>query len=290
MSNARKAKTVMDALKALSRASKGQSINELRVIVALERAIARIEAHPRLSSHFVFKGGFVLLKTVDTPRFTRDVDALAIGVPRERVPEMIDRALKLDLDDGLWFTDLKTEDLVDQGSYGGYRFTCAFQIGEALKATDPKIKKLSRIHIDVGFGDPVESVPAKQVMRSILPEGKPVSWSVYPLEYIFAEKLETLYLRGSANSRAKDVYDLGLIFSKIPDHSALLRSIEHTFSHRKTSQPASFESEASLFDQSLLRSSWKSVELSDESTSFEMAWTRLMAGLRQLDAARASEV
>lgn len=124
MSNIIQGKGVMDALKKLAKDGKGSSINELRMVVALERAIARLESHPRLSSHLIFKGGFVLMKTVDTVRFTRDVDALAIGVSRQRVPEMVKRALTLDLDDGLWYGDLEVEDLEDQGSYGGYRFTC----------------------------------------------------------------------------------------------------------------------------------------------------------------------
>ena len=97
------------------------------MIVALERAVARLEKHPKLSSHIIFKGGFVLFKTVDTTRFTRDVDALAIGISRQKVPEMVEAALNLDLNDGLWYGDLIVEDLVDQGPYGGFRFNCAFK-------------------------------------------------------------------------------------------------------------------------------------------------------------------
>lgn len=282
MSRAFEGRRVMDALKKLTKNSKGNSINELRMIIALERAVARLENHPRLSSHIVFKGGFVLLKTIDTSRFTRDVDALAIGVSRERVPEMVDRALKLDLHDGLWFGDLQTEDLVDQGSYGGYRFNCAFQIGDPPKEAG-KIKKLSRIHIDVGFGDPVEQIPAKQEMISVLPDGKPISWSVYPLEYIFSEKLEALFSRGSANSRAKDVYDMPIIFQKCANKKKLRQAILRTFSHRSTALPDSFESGARSFDLSVLRSAWRSVELIEEIRSFDDAWDELLSCLITLD-------
>jgi predicted nucleotidyltransferase component of viral defense system len=279
-----KGRRVMEALKKLSKATKGGSLNELRMVVALERAIARLESHPRLSSHLIFKGGFVLLKTVDTSRFTRDVDALALGVSRESVPNMVERALKMDLDDGLWFGDLKVEDLVDQGPYGGYRFKCAFQIGNPPKEKD-KIKKLSQIHIDMGFGDAVESVSEKQLMPSILPEGKPVSWSIYPLEYIFAEKLEALFSRGSANSRAKDIYDMPLIFPKC-DMSELLKAINRTFLNRGTRVPNSFATSAGEFDLSILRSAWPSVELSDDSQSFDSAWRELLTCLHVLDTKR----
>ena len=285
MNRTTQARRVMDALKKLTKASPGNSINELRLIVALERAIARLESHPRLSSHLVFKGGFVLLKTVDTIRFTHDVDALALGISRARVPDMVDRALKLDLDDGLWYGDFSVEDLSDQGSYGGYRFSCAFQIGDPPKGAE-KVKKLSRIHIDMGFGDQVDVIPGKQPMISILPEGKPVSWSVYPLEYIYAEKLEALFVRGSANSRAKDVYDMPLIFPKCSSKQALLKAIERTFTHRKTPIPDSFAMAAGAFDLSIMRSAWLSVELADDSQSFESSWREFLTCLHVLDGVR----
>ena len=227
----------------------------------------------------------MLLKTVDTLRFTHDVDALALGISRARVPEMVERALKLDLDDGLWYGDFEVKDLVDQGPYGGYRFTSAFQIGDPPKEKE-KVKKLSRIHIDVGFGDAIETIPRKQRMISILPMGKSVSWSVYPLEYIFAEKLEALFVRGSANSRAKDVYDMPLIFPKCSSPRAVFKAIERTFTHRKTPIPTSFLKAARGFDLSIIRSAWLSVELADATYSFESTWKDFLACLDKLDSLR----
>lgn len=57
MSRVSQAKKVMDSLKKLAKESEHNSLNELRLIVALERAIARLERHPRLSEHLIFKGG-----------------------------------------------------------------------------------------------------------------------------------------------------------------------------------------------------------------------------------------
>ena len=67
----------------------------------------------------------------------------------------------------------------------------------------------------MGFGDALDSVPEKQSMPSILASEDPVTWSVYPFEFIFAEKMEALFSRGSNNSRSKDIYDMQLIFGKI---------------------------------------------------------------------------
>lgn len=283
MSRNTQAKIVIEGLKKIASQEQNESLNELRLILALERAVARLEQHPRLSEHLVFKGGFVLLKTVDTTRFTRDVDALAIGVSKSRVASMVERALKLELNDGLWFGDLNVEDLTDQGPYGGFRFNCAFQIGDPpVEAV--KIKKLSRIHIDIGFGDALKKAPAKKPMLSILARGKTVSWSVYPLEYIFSEKLEALFVRGSGNSRAKDVYDMQLIFP-LCDSKKLKDAITKTFVGRNTPVPESFRSRANSFDLSVLERAWQSVDLAGKPMRFEDARKNLLACLKEIDSA-----
>jgi hypothetical protein len=281
MSRSIQAKKVKDALKKLAGIEGQSSLNELRLVVALERVVARLERHPRLSEHLIFKGGFVLLKTVESARFTRDVDALATGISRERIVAMVEHALKVDLDDGLWFGDVEANDLKDQGPYGGYRFDCAFQIGDPPKE-ETKIKRLSRIHIDVGFGDAVKTMTKKQPMESILPESKPISWSIYPMEYVFAEKLEALFSRGSVNSRAKDVYDMPLIFPKC-DIQILLTAIEGTFRGRETPVPESFASTAEAFDPSVMKNAWGSVDLADETVTFEDSWRALLSCLELID-------
>jgi predicted nucleotidyltransferase component of viral defense system len=277
---------IMDALQKLSKNLKGQSINELRLILALERAIARIDNHPKISGNIVFKGGFVLLKTMTTSRFTRDVDALALGLSRKKVPNLIEEALTLDLDDGFWFGDVKTEDLEDQGPYGGFRFTAAYQIGEIPPAGSSKIKKYSRINLDVGFGDPVEVIPKKQLMPSILSQSKPVSWSVYPYEYIFAEKLEALFSRASANSRSKDIYDMPLIFKKCLNKKNLLKAISRTFDNRKTQIPDSFFKTAKDYQLDMLRKAWSSVELLEDDKGFDSSWEDFLEVLHSLDSAK----
>lgn len=281
MSRSTQAKKVMDALKKLANPNGHHSLNELRLVIALERAIARFERHPQLSEHLIFKGGFVLFKMTNTMRFTRDVDALAIGIFRDRIVAMVEYALKVDLDDGLWFGDIEVDDLKDQGPYGGYRFNCAFQIGDPPKEK-LKLKKLSRIHIDVGFGDAVKTLPAKQPLQSIIEDSKPVSWSVYSMEYIFAEKLEALFSRGTANSRAKDIYDMPLIFPKC-EMQTLVTAIKNTFQGRETPVPTSFATTAGSFDLSIMKGAWGSVELADQSATFENSWQALMSCLRTID-------
>lgn len=93
---------VQAELNRLAKTKKTHSVNDFRMILALERIIARVEVHKILSKHFVFKGGFVLLKMTDSERFTRDVDVLAIGLSRKQVPKLMEEALSENLQDGLW--------------------------------------------------------------------------------------------------------------------------------------------------------------------------------------------
>jgi predicted nucleotidyltransferase component of viral defense system len=272
---------IMQRIKKIARNVPGGTVNELRIIFALERAVSRLETHSRLSDHLIFKGGFVLLKTIETNRFTRDLDALAYEISKKDIPELVKNALCVDLNDGVWFGDIIVEDLKDQGLYGGLRFDCAYQIGDPPPAE--KIRKLSRVHIDVGFGDEMDSAPSRKKMSSIVYEVESISWLVYPLETIFAEKLETLFSRGSLNSRAKDVYDLQLNFTKTQDKKALFSAIHTTFQHRNTPVPASFYEIASRFDLVTLRTSWAGVQLTETSTKFNQVWDSLLEILKVLD-------
>ena len=215
------------------------SINDLRLIVALERVVARIETIPKLADHLIFKGGFVLLKTLETHRFTRDLDAVALSLSKDEIPDLIQQALKTDLQDGFWYGEAEIDELSSKNPYGGWQMIAPYQIGDPPALSKGGMKKLSRIQIDIGIGDKIP----KDLPRSTMPAlsfGEPVSWIVYPPEYIFSEKLEALFSRGSASSRAKDIYDLVLLFPNCSDLELLKTAIRETFEHRETPIPFSF--------------------------------------------------
>ena len=241
MTQSKKAAEVTTALKKL--ASGNFSFNHLRVLMALERIVARLEHHPVLSEHLIFKSGFALLKTIKSSRFTRDVDALAFSLPKESVPHLVVQALRADLKDGFWFGDVKTDDLMSDQTYGGFRFDCAYQLGHA-PARDGELKKLSRIHIDVAFSYRLEVKPKREMMTPLLAGTDPISWYVYPPEQMFAEKLETLCKRASPNS-----------------FWALVKE----------------------FQPGVLRLAWDGIISNEDKISFDEAWHALLVNLRELD-------
>lgn len=281
MSQEDKSRQILRALARLVKES-ALSINELRVVLALERVVARIEAHKGLRDKLVFKGGFVLLKSFGSQRFTRDLDALAQDIPKQRLLSYLTDALATDLNDGLYFGGVAVEDLIDQGQYGGYRIKVTFQIGPLPKEAR-KLKKLSRVHVDVGFGDVILGKPKVAKVNSIFEGEAPLSWRIYPLESIFAEKLETLVSRGSGNSRAKDLFDLVILFDQVKERRALKGAIKKTFSNRGTEMPTSFAEFFSRLDLTVLERSWGSVELTGGEMSFTSCQRRLRGVLRGID-------
>lgn len=95
--------------------------------------------------------------------------------------------------------------------------------------------------------------------------------------------MEALFSRGSNNSRAKDIYDMQLIFGKIKDKKLLRKAIQKTFENRKTPIPESFLATAQEFELVVLKKAWGSVELSTGEEPFDDVWAKFLTVLRSLE-------
>ncbi len=283
MSREEKARKVRNAILKIVKDDGLLSPNEIRIILSLERIVARLSNNPILDKHLIYKGGFVLIKTLGSGRFTRDLDALGFNLQKRQVELLVPVALERDLDDGFWFGDIELESLDDQGEYGALRFNCAYQIGDPPAKKDA-FKKLSRIHFDVGFGDAIPTQLRRTVLPSLLNFDSQTSWRVYPPEFIFSEKLQTFVKRESGNSRAKDIHDMGLLF-ELCDLGKLLAAISKTFARRQTSLPQSFLAFAKGLDTRLLESGWKNVKVLNEERSFLENYDLLKMHLTKIDIA-----
>src|SRR5207253_1224619 len=134
---------------------------------------------------------------------TIDLDALLVKADATTTLKQTINAIETDIEDGAWFAFESQVDLKTQGEYGGIRQIFRAGIGEIPK----DIKRSQVIHFDLGVGDPVTPAPLTTSTLELIGEGE-ISWQVYPIETIVAEKLQTLIERGGDNSRAKDVFDL----------------------------------------------------------------------------------
>lgn len=280
MSREEKARKIRTEITQMANAKDAWSINELRTVLGLERIVARLIHHKELKKHLVYKGGFVLMKALGSDRFTRDLDALGVGIEKGEVEKLVPMALDADIQDGLWFGDVHTKPLDEQGEYGALRFDCAFQIGDPQM---DKLSKLSRLHFDVGFGDTLPTDLANTSTESLLKGESPISWKIYPPEFIFSEKLQTLVERGSSNSRGKDVYDLALLFDKCKDKKSLNEAVKATFKNRKTDIPESFHEFAKGLNLIQIEASWRGVRIAQD-LDFKTVWKRTLSMLKKFDA------
>ena len=62
-----------DRIKNVARSLGVEDVNRVRIIVVLERIIARLVANQFLKEHLVFGGGFVLFKEFGSNRFTQSI-------------------------------------------------------------------------------------------------------------------------------------------------------------------------------------------------------------------------
>ncbi|CRX38289.1 nucleotidyl transferase AbiEii/AbiGii toxin family protein [Estrella lausannensis] len=197
----------------------------------LERFLARLARSSHVNK-FIFKGGFLLSYMMKIGRETVDLDFLLnrMNAESKELQEVFEEIAAMSSNDGFTFSFDSMEVLSQPHmEYPGYR--------TIIKASFAKMK--DKIHVDVGVGDVVE--PTNREIRLFEYRGKPffeesISLLVYPIETIFAEKLETVLSKGSRNSRMKDFHDLLLLLRDKSLHSSetLRASVKKTFDNRGT--------------------------------------------------------
>lgn len=238
----------------LSKIARECSVPYARVLTEflLERLAVRLMGSPDLANRLVFKGGYVSLRIYDSPRYTIDLDALLRRGSLESVVATASAAAEADASDGVWFKLEKTVDLETQGEYGGLRLVFRTGLGERLS----DLRKAQIVNLDIGKGDPVVPEPVDAETPFLLGDGT-LSWRVYPIETIVAEKLHTLIVRGSASSRSKDIFDLNLFLDRC-EPAVLKQALSETFRRRGDVVPKNVPDHISNVDRALLRLGWKS--------------------------------
>ncbi|MGD9628561.1 MAG: nucleotidyl transferase AbiEii/AbiGii toxin family protein [Pyrinomonadaceae bacterium] len=250
----------------------GIPFQNLETAFILERLVARLTADADLQKHLVFKGGFVGLKVYNSDRYTVDVDALVVKSDVESILERAKRSAETDLDDGVWFRFENQMDLATQGEYGGIRQTYRAGIGEALK----NLNKAQVVNFDVGIGDPVTPEPISIETDSLIIPNSNLSWQVYPVETIIAEKMHALIAHGDINSRSKDVYDLAILLP-MANSAILAEALKRCFEFRQTELPNNFANVLKSMDTKSLERGWRSATVSvSDKPQFKMTFETIV--------------
>lgn len=174
------------------------SAQELLQVFMFERLIERLSMS-EYRDNFVLKGGLLVASLIGIDeRTTMDMDTTIVGYPvtEESMEALIKDILAVKLDDGIQFKYIVLTPIRKNDDYSNYTIT--------LEARYEGI--LVPLKIDVTTGDVI--TPSKVEYDYYLSfEDKTVLIYSYPLESIFAEKLETILSRNVTNTRARDFYD-----------------------------------------------------------------------------------
>ncbi len=199
--------------------------------VITERFLVRLCRSP-YHSHFVLKGGMLLARYIDIGRETKDLDFAIQRLSNEinALQKTFNDIVCVDMEDGFAFMNPVVAPLEHfHMEYPGAHIKIEVRFG----------KSKFPLFIDLGFGDLVQAYEKELLLLSNskgpLFESS-LTINCYPMEFVFAEKLETAIFRGADNSRMKDFHDLYTIASsdKMLNGEDTARAIRLVFGHRKT--------------------------------------------------------
>ncbi len=263
-------------LKRLSNIARQKQVpfNMVATSFLLERLVARLTSDPVMKLKLVFKGGYVALRFYESSRYTIDLDALLYKANLRESLEHARQLAEQDIGDATWFKYENEVNLETQGEYGGIRLVFRCGIGQQLN----DLRRAQILHLDIGIGDPITPSPINADLSEMLGGGD-LSWQVYPIETMIAEKIHALIARGENSSRSKDIYDLSIFLPKA-NHDILHQALSACFDYRGTPLPRDLKAHISKIDVNLLKRGWPSAVSSiGEAPAFEVAFQELLRGL-----------
>ena len=182
---------------------KGIHAQEVLQIFMFERIIERLSASP-YKDRFILKGGLLISAILGiAERTTMDMDTTVKGLPmdEQNIRKAISEILNQPVDDGIEFQLLDLTPIREDDEYENFR--------ASIQAAYGKMKIPMKIDITTG-----DEITPKEIQFSypFLFDDRRVMVKAYTQETILAEKYETIIRRNVGNTRARDFYDLHLLY------------------------------------------------------------------------------
>lgn len=192
----------------------------------MERLLERISLSP-YKDCFILKGGLLVSALVGVDiRATMDIDATVKRLPLTAVDmeRIMTEIIAVPLEDGVRFRIKSISSIMEEAEYSGVRVAL-----EAL--LDNSITPLK---LDISTGDVITPREIRYQYKLMF-ENRSIPLMAYPLETVFAEKLETILSRSTLNSRMRDFYDVQILlktFSQEIDSRSLSDALTATAKKR----------------------------------------------------------
>ena len=239
--------------------AKGRGIHaqEVLQIFMFERIIERLSISP-YKDKFILKGGLLISAILGiAERTTMDMDTTVKGLPMDEqsIQNAIREILNQPVDDGIKFQLLDLTPIREDDEYENFR--------ASIQAAYGKMKIPMKIDITTG-----DEITPKEIRFSypFLFDDRRVMVKAYTQETILAEKYETIIRRNVGNTRARDFYDLHLLYrlyQENADWNLLKQAVLATAKKRESI--------------SILQDTERILQALEESTALQNLWERYQA-------------
>ena len=206
----------------------GVNANSLLQMCLFEGILEKI-SKSKYKNHIILKGGLLISSLIGVEmRSTLDMDTTIRGLPmnEENISKILHEILEITIDADIVYRLIKLERIRKEALYEDFCATITCRYG----------KINANLNIDITTGDIITPKEIQYSYEKILEEGS-ISILTYTIETIIAEKFETISSRNITTTRARDFYDLYMLYklykSKI-DRNVLKEAITLTSQHRNS--------------------------------------------------------
>lgn len=267
-------------LKALVRnLTKGDSVKAQIILrnYVMERFLERVSLS-RYRNNLILKGGTLVTAMVGLDnRSTLDIDVTLKDLPlaMDNARKIVDEIISIQIADGMVFNIDNVITIMDEADYPGVRVVLSGML-EMMRIP---------LRIDFSTGD---VITPKEITYSfnLMFEDRSISVVAYNLETVFAEKLETILSRGTANTRMRDFYDVYALALAQP-HNIEPRILREAFFNTSNQRGSSLVAKDAYLVLDEIQSNqkmqtlWKNYQRRFEYAA-HISWDDIMASIKEL--------
>lgn len=252
-------------------AKKNLRPQEVLQMFLFERVLERL-ANSNYRNNFILKGGLLISSMLGiSERTTMDMDTTVRGISmeEEEIVSVVKEILSVDVDDGIKFMLKTIEPIREDDAYNNFRVHLTAQYG---KINAP-------MKIDITTGDTITPA-AVQYSYPLSFEERSIPILAYTLETVLAEKYETIIHRNIGTTRARDFYDLHMLYQYHKDEirmDILKTAVLHTARKRGSLEEINDWKEVlhDIREEPILNQLWKNYT-SENSYASKLAFSEVL--------------
>ena len=221
------AKQLKDKVRNVSKGNNEIAKSLIRIFM-MERFLERV-ALSKYKDNFILKGGMLVASIVGVDmRATMDIDTTVKSLPlNEKDAERIVKEIcEISVEDGVSFRIVSVTNIMTDFEYPGIRMM--------IEANLDRLRQPIKLDIST---DDVITPAAVEYEYKLMFEDRTISLLSYNTETLLAEKIQTIIIRGLANTRMRDFYDvcgISRLNAEKIDINLLIEAFQATCKKRET--------------------------------------------------------